>query len=338
MKKFLFFWLMSLGITLVYSQPRVSLEHNGNTTIFVGNGAFIEAYNAAVNGDTIFLPGGTFDLTSIYKSLKIYGAGVFPSATTTTGKTYLNGTLSIMEGASDFRLEGVEIMGALNFNTNQSINNVIIKRCKINSDINIPGGALNATNFSLLESVVLGNINIQNLTTGIFANNIIQGQINNTEGNLFTNNVFLYSYCGYYNHIPGFNGNNNLIQNNYFIRDCAQIIGGTANTFLNNVFINNPSGFGTNPTMSGNFFGNLATDILVNQSGDTFNFDHDYHLKTPASFIGTDASEVGIYGGSNPFKDQLIPENPHISVKNIATSTNTAGELQVEIKAEAQNR
>lgn len=338
MKKILFFLVMSLGIFTVYSQPRVSLEHNGNTTIFIGNGAFVEAYNASVDGDIIFLPGGTFDVPTIYKKLKIYGAGVFPDATTATGKTYLNGTLSIMEGSSDFRLEGVEIIGALNFNTNQPINNVIIKRCKINSDLNIPGSALNATNFNLIESVVLGNINIQNLTTGIFNNNIIQGQINSTEGNLFTNNIFLYSNCGYYDHIAGLYGSNNLFQNNIFTRSCAQIIGGTSNTFNKNIFVSNPTGFGTTPIMNGNFMGNVMADVLMNQTGAEFNFDHNYHLKNPASFVGTDNTQVGIYGGTNPFKEQMIPENPHISLKNIATSTNTSGELQVEIKAAAQSR
>lgn len=338
MKKILFFLAISLGIAMVYSQPRVSLEHNGSTTVFVGNSAWVSAYNAAVDGDIVFLPGGTFDVIDINKKLTIYGAGVFPSATTTTGKTYLNGAFSIYENADDTHIEGVEVLGGIGFNTNQAVNNIVIKRCKINGDINFYGGAMATTNFQLIESIVTGNLNLSNLTTGLFANNILQGQVSTSEGNVFTNNIFLYSSCGYYDHIPVLYGNNNLFQNNIFVRSCSQILGGIANKFYKNIFVGNPTGFGTNPEISGTFMGLVQADIFINQTGDTFNFDHNYHLKTPASYVGTDATEVGIFGGSDPFKEQMIPENPHISVKNIATSTNTSGELQVELKAESQNR
>lgn len=338
MRKFFFFLAMSLGIGFMYSQPRVSLEHNGTTTIFVGNGALVEAYNASVNGDVIFLPGGTFDLTGFNKSIKIYGAGAFPSATTTTGKTFLNGNLSLGEEADNFYLEGVEITGAVIFANNQSVNNVTIRRCIINSDINISGASWVTTNFALLESVVLGTLNFQNLQTGLIANNILQTFVRDSNGNMFTNNVFLHNECGYYGNYPLITGSNNTFQNNVSLRQCDNFVSGTGNKFIKNIFVINAAEFGTTPTLTDNYMNVDRATVFVNQTGNTANVNHNYHLANPTSYIGTDGTEVGLFGSTTPFKEQMIPENPHISVKNIQTSTNAAGELQIELKAEAQSR
>lgn len=338
MKKFLFFLAMCLGISLMYSQPRVSLEHNGITTIYVGNGALVSAYNAAVNGDVIYLPGGTFDVVTFNKNITIYGAGAFPAATTTTGKTYLNGNITLGEDADNFYLEGVEISGSVNFGYNQSVNNVTIKRCVLTSDVNINGTSWNATNFALLESVVIGNLNFSNLQTGLVANNILQAFVRDSNGNLFTNNIFLHSDCGYYGNYPLITGSNNTFQNNIYLRKCDNFVSGTGNKFQKNVFVINATAFGTTPTMTNNYMNVDNTTLFIDQTGNAANYDHNYHLVNPTAYLGTDATQVGIYGSTSPFKEQMIPENPHISVKNIGTSTNTAGELQIELKVEAQSR
>lgn len=338
MKKTLFFWMMCLGIGFMYSQPRVSLEHNGTTTIFVGNSALVSAYNAAADGDFIYLPGGTFDVPSFNKSLKIYGAGAFPAATITTGRTFLNGNLTVEDNADNFYIEGVEIMGGVILGYNQAVNNVTIKRCIINSDVNINGTLWNATNFALLESVVIGTLNFSNLQTGLIANNILQAFVRDSNGNLFTNNIFLHSDCGYYGNYPLISGSNNTFQNNISLRQCDNFLSGTGNKFVKNIFVINPSVLGTTPTLIDNYINIDRTAIFVNQTGNLADVNHNYHLVNPNLYPGTDATEVGIFGSSTPFKEQMIPENPHISVKNIQTSTNTAGELQIEIKAEAQSR
>lgn len=338
MKKIFFFLVMSLGIGFMYSQPRVSLEHSGTTTIFVGNGALVEAYNAAVNGDVIFLPGGTFDVPSFNKTIKVYGAGAFPDATINTGKTFLNGNVSIGDAADNFYLEGVEITGGVIFGYSQAVNNVTIRRCVIDSDVNVNGTLWNATNFALLESVIIGTLNLQNLQTGLVANNILQGYVRESNGNMFTNNIFLHNDCGYYGNYPLITGSNNTFQNNISLRQCDNFVSGTGNKFVKNIFAMNATSFGTTPTLLGNYMNIDPTTIFVNQTGTVANYAHNYHLVNPTTYLGTDGTEVGIYGSANPFKEQMIPENPHISLKNINTSTNTAGELQIEVKAEAQSR
>lgn len=68
-----------------------------------------------------------------------------------------------------------------------------------------------------------------------------------------------------------------------------------------------------------------------------FNYAHNYHLKSPTTYLGTDGTEVGIYGGTFPYKEGSVPRNPHIQLKNIASKTDDNGSLQIEIQVEAQD-
>ena len=51
------------------------LQHNGETKIFTGRDAFVNANAVAVDGDVITLSVGTFNIADITKSISLYGAG-----------------------------------------------------------------------------------------------------------------------------------------------------------------------------------------------------------------------------------------------------------------------
>jgi hypothetical protein len=53
--------------------------------------------------------------------------------------------------------------------------------------------------------------------------------------------------------------------------------------------------------------------------------------------MGTDATQIGLYGSVFPYKDGAVPINPHIQAKTIAPVTNSIGELNIDIKVAAQN-
>ena len=53
---------------------------------------------------------------------------------------------------------------------------------------------------------------------------------------------------------------------------------------------------------------------------------------------GTDGTDLGIYGGSFPWKNGSLPPNPHIQTKNISSATDPIGNLNVNIKVKAQER
>ena len=90
----------------------------------------------------------------------------------------------------------------------------------------------------------------------------------------------------------------------------------------NNYFINNYNSFFnffTNPTSAGEFRSN-----------------YDYRLTSTAAaqYLGTDNTQVGLYGTDNPFTN--VPTNPQITSKEVAKETDANGKLSVKFTVEAQ--
>ena len=91
---FIFTLVMLLTGSAAHSQNLIAVQ-NGNTPAFytVLDSAIIHAQN----GDTVYIPGGTFSLNvPVTKSLHIIGVGHNPDSTLATGKTVINGNLSLI--------------------------------------------------------------------------------------------------------------------------------------------------------------------------------------------------------------------------------------------------
>jgi hypothetical protein len=174
----------------------------------------------------------------------------------------------------------------------------------------------------------------------LVANNIIQSKMSYFDNTLFKNNIQMYYVCG---GGPLAYINNSSFQNNvmlfgwgpcggnYFMSNC------NTNDFQKNAFNFSP-GFpdGTN-TGSGNWNGINPATFFLTQSGYSFSYSHNYHLQAPATYIGTDATQIGLYGSGFPYKDGAVPINPHIQTKTVAPATTCSGELNINFKAAAQN-
>jgi len=336
-------YFLSFIFVVVFSttaQQKVALHHIGTTTIFSGSNPLIDAYTAAVANDTIYLPGGTFvPPTNFDKKIAVFGAGHYEIATLATGKTFINGNVILKENADNFYIEGIEINGNFTFSDNESVNQVIIKRCKINGSLNVAGNlSIPSTNFGLFGSVVLGNIDLANAQNVLISNSIIQSRVFNSIGNMFNNNIMLDEYVNYGNEAP-INGDNNQVNNNIFTKvNYANVIVGNGNVAKNNLCALATPSFGTLPTLSGNYFGIAQTAIFISQSGASFGYLQDYHLQNTTSYLGLDGTQVGIYGGLFLYKEEAIPANPHIESKTIAPQTNASGELNIQVVVKAQNK
>ena len=334
MKKITFSFVFVLLGILAFGQQKVALHHNGTTTIFGGSNPFNDAYLASVSNDTIYLPGGNLPYPSnIDKSLVIIGAGHYPATTIATNRTVLNGSLSIGENADNLYLEGIEIAATLSFNNNQKVDGVIIKRCRINIIGYGGDGTTPCINNTIRECVINSYIDFSNAKSLLFSNNIIGGYIANGIELGISNNIFLYS-----SYPPTFNGiDNSDISNNIFLQATMDYIHTSCelSTFSNNIFTGIP------PVGSNTFVNShnsvATTGLFVNQTGNTFDYAHDYHLVNPGTHLGTDGNQVGIYGGFFPFKDSAVPINPNIISKTIAPQTNANGELNFQIQVKAQN-
>ncbi len=329
--------LATITFGLNVNAQKVALHSGGNVSIFNGTAALVDAYNQSVNGDTIYLPGGGFTApSSVNKKLTVYGAGHYLDSTQVTGKTFWNGNLSFGVDADQFFIEGVEITGNITFPYNGVVDNVTIARCKINGSVAIEGTFATPSNNLLFYNNVIGqNMNLQNAQNALVNNNIIQKGVYYSKGNSFFNNVFLErSPSGYYEHFAGCD--NNLIYNNVFYTYAYYGESGNNNDFRNNLYTTATPGLGTNPTSIGNYFSVSQTAIFVDISSSTFSYTANYHLQSPATYLGTDGTEIGIYGGVyNPYKEGAVPSTPHFQFQNIAPSTSN-GLLNVQINAAAQ--
>lgn len=334
MKKLILSLLMLLMATLLWAQYRVALHSNGNVTIFGGGNPFTEAYNAAVDGDTIYLPGGNLLYPgTIDKSLTIKGVGHYPVATTATNKTELSGNLTIGANADYLHIEGIHLTGTLTFNNNAKVDFVTLKRSRFGG-IHFRGSGATPCENNVISECIVGWINGENASYLLVSNNIIVAQINYGTQLGITNNIFLSEISGFTRYITNSNVTNNIFM--YINNPSDFLFGSAGNSLDKNVFRINPSA-GSN-TMLDNYIDVDISSVFQTIPSDIFNYDANYGLLEAAqsTYLGNEGTQVGIYGGTFPFKTHSVPTNPTITAKNIAPQTNDDGELTVQITVEAQ--
>lgn len=323
----------------------ITLQHNGGTSVFYGQSAFSDGYNAAVNGDTLYLSAGYFSApSSIAKGLKVIGSGHFPDSEGAILKrtTILSG-LNINAGADNLSLEGMYINGDINYQGNSSINHVKVKRCRLNNiSFNSASTAASKNNCSFIECYIGGRINFSHYGNDFSICNSVIGRydyVNNMYRNssilnidgsaLIKNNIVL----GDQDSLIYINGS--IIENNIF--KYPIFFNSNNNHFSNNLFVSSDVNFGSNSALN-NTFGILQASLFVNPEGSSADYTQDYHLKIPTAYLGTDSTQVGIYGGETPFKDSGTPSNPQITKMVITNQTDANGNLKVSFTVKAQDR
>jgi hypothetical protein len=308
-----------------FSQKAVLLHKtNGTQQAFYSSQPLADAYNAAGNGDTIYVPGGFFSPVNIDKRLKLYGAGHYPDSTQATGTTILTGGFNIYDNADSTLVEGFQVNGNILVIAGSAY--VKIRRNRI-------GVVTIAGNFGQVDGNVLNSISGGGDLNLLISNNIIETYITSCgNGTVVRNNLFLSEYYPLYS--PG--NTYVLFENNIFSGTNASWNYNdysTFNTFTKNVFYITPN-WGNNAA-SGNYLG--QSNVFVSQSGFTFNYAHNYHLQNPGNYPGVDATQCGIYGGMFIYKEGAVPANPHIISKTISATTDAQGKLNATIKVAAQN-
>lgn len=354
MKKFYFLPFLFLSI-IGFAQKQFVVQ-NGTTRTFDDINVAVAAANA---GDTIYLPGGGFNLdpATIDKTLHWRGVGHYPDSTAATGFTQITTYDVYFTGDCDnSTFEGIYFLHNVRFGSNDNeCTGIAMKRCRVagaiymRSTTDISSGnpdlafyltecvtssivANYGMNVRVEKSMIFGTVN--NFSLSYFNHNAINDYDNSSSYDVinycqncqFTNNVFGYHY--------GLRGSANCnFENNIFTG--AMPYDATTSTF---------SG-------SGNLY-NTGTDIYTSIATNNYTFEYvnDYHLNASAtgtnedgttgiSVIGTasDGTNAGVYGTSLPYKEGAVPYSPHIQT---ATIDNQAvnGNLGVQIKVAAQER
>lgn len=338
MKKTILLLLLNLPSVFLPAQTQFAVVKPDGTTHICPT--LDSAYNKAENGDNLYLPGGAFSLSYDFnKAINLIGAGHYAdssAATTTTRIT--NGTFYILQGASGGSIQGIKFNGAITFGKttqNDSVSNFQIFRCYVNNNLGFFSSRCN--NVFVNESVLNSVLAINNTQNFVLKKSIVGGNLYSSSSfSIFENTLFLY---GGGSAIFSIGFSNSTFKNNIFLYASPGSISNTSYcSFINNLFAYAPA-FPSNSYNSyvGNIYG--ATTIFVNQTGYSYSEQHNYHLAntSPGISAGSDGTDVGIYGTSNPTAEGWVPTNPHIYYKQVATQTNASGQLPVNIKVRTNN-
>lgn len=327
----------------VNAQSPVVLQHNGVSTLFPKAEGFTNAYNAAVHGDTIYLPGGFFDGITVNKKIAILGAGHHPDSTRSTYATQINGSLTLGQDADSCHLEGLHITGHINTTANNKMDRLRIRRNMIDGNVTLDGDRTAASmHVEISGNVIRGSVDLSNTLSVVLCNNVFQSRVHyvyqgSITNNVFTNNPYLPA-VGYYNNV--YDCDYSKIENNVFIHTQAPLgFSYCDNSVINNNLFTVATNYVyyTNNLPTGNFSGIGSSTVLMNWTSTSYLYTDNYHLQTPGSYIGIDGSQIGIYGGMRPWKEGSLPMIPHIQAKVIAANTDAEGKIQVQVKVSAQN-
>lgn len=333
MKKSLYFLILAacLLFSAANAQNQIALQHNGATTLFT---TIPDAVAAAVSGDTIYLPGGSFPGFNIDKTLAVIGVGHHPDSTVATGMTFISGTIGLNSGDCDGSLfAGLRINGGINVNVVDN-DYVQISRCFLSSGISIGDGSENWT----ISECILSHIS--SINNSFVGNNLFYVQVSNAQNCQISNNIFLNpsnsaitgDFCTVNNNIFYYSSlssiDNSLFNNNIW----------SSGSQLNGILAN--GNIGTGNVNDPNFdalFNNFSYAAYGGNLDSLYQFD--FHLANPAyNTGGTDGTPIGIYGGTFPWKDGSIPFNPQILFQNIESATDQNGNLLINIHVKAQDQ
>jgi hypothetical protein len=337
MKKILISMVMlALSISLS-AQGRFVIQNGENSQVYT---TFPSAFAALVDGDTLYIPGGTYVIgdINIDKKVVFIGAGHYPAYTSASGQTILQGNIRYITGSDYSRLEGVHLTGSVLIGTNasnQNVNFLTISRCNLNGIKLFASNPATAQNIHITENVIRGAIDGGNAQQVLIEKNIVTNIYVFNNNVVISNNIVLQVNSDTFQQIHSCLFQNNVILHNgsYFLYNSS------SNTFLNNLFVKAIT-FAAPDYGSGNIISQPLASIFVNYPGGAFSYDFDFHLQetSPGNDAGTDGFDIGIYGTAVPYKEGAVPFNPHITLQQISPTTDAQGNLEVEVQISAQER
>lgn len=361
MKSRFLFLLLFTSISTI-AQNLIAVQNGGVPAFYTTMDAAI--FNA-VNGDTLFLPGGIIQATGnirLVKSIHIVGVGYDADSNIVTGNTVIPNTIEILGSVKGVSITGIYAKSHVLI-IHDSVSNIEISRCYFNQ-ITIGGSSsVPASNISIIESVIDYDISasvtssawplnvvIHNSFVGQFSTQIspLTTDASDSKWNGLTiKNCILLGSSWYYEYIARI-GMLKHIQYSTF-ENCIILDRGdfaiTGAQCYNNTFRNcltNTSSSYIPPLPSNSIincvFDQSLNDIFINNQSDYFTITNNYHLKpnSAGKNAGSDGTDIGFYGGVFPWKEGGIPFNPHIQAKNLSGKTDNTGNLNVNIKVAAQ--
>jgi len=361
MKKSILLSLLMASFTLgsMAQVPQIArVSNSGLTTLYPGTPTYLKkAMNEAQDDDYIYLPGITFSIDSLtFKHrVNIVGAGYYPDSSKYVGRTILSSCNAYLcAGAAGGSLQGVNLSNNI---ISKHCSSFTVSKCMFNSaqlDDSVnnyfsassisynPNYYKNYNGYLYLNNCIVTNHLTNNSTYAVnnccftvnANNSIISDDATGYGGSVFTNCVILTPYN------TSYSGSYNVYRNCIL----AERGSGLNSTYYNCHFIN----FSTTALSSLTSSATLVNCTSTTNTTETFvggacptsfptsnSYTFDFHVKSTsvAAVSGLDGTDKGIYGTTSPYDPTPYP---HIYYEVIAPSTDAQGQLQINVKAQAQ--
>lgn len=337
MKTIFIIFVISALTTSLFAQD-IIVQRGDSAELFH---SFDSAYAYAQDDDYIYLPPRVFSGNkTINKKIHLVGAGGMADSLETHDITRL-GHLFLKDGASGSTYTGLNLSGI--YPEDSLLNNVIFMDCRISAfnthlaiSNTVNDDLINIKNIGFYRCFIHSSSKFENAKDFRIKNCIVLGGIERINGFEIEHSIFLsphtgwgagisikyFKNCVFRNNIVVISSSDqggNFFQNNIGIGPIGtQILLPVGETIYNDVF--------ELATWSGSYNSPILTDST----------DYRIHSVSVAKNAATNGTDLGVYGGSIPFKHAL-GRNPTYKLFYINGETNNQGQLPVQIKVKANN-
>lgn len=328
MKKLFSLLAMLTAIVLTagaQSMQVATLSHDGTITSYTSADALRRAYEAAVDGDVITLSSGVFNSVSFEKRITVRGAGMGVKVNDTDPyiePTIIKGSFNIVADGTpenSFKMEGVLCSDCVDFG---GLNNSQFSKCKF-MDITFRNVNAGLSNVTFIHCIFEHGDFGYNATMNFYSCYLNNIGCQHTSLITFTNCVYDVSTTDNPNKF-------HVLKNSIIIRDNADEFHSRCNQAYNTICIGNAS---TSSDLYKSLQQNNGT--ILPAGTELFKEGTFYQLTDEVKkYLGSDGTEVGIYGGSLPFDP--TPTNPQIVKFNVAPKTTADGKLSIDIEVNAK--
>lgn len=347
--------LLTVSVASVFAQSSLVavLNHNDTISMFYGITALSQAYNKSVDGDVITLSSGNFNATSLSKKVSICGAGMEQDSVNNIQPTVLIGNFAITSSGSGSVLESIYHSGVItlgraktNYVSAENVNKVQFVKCRLGeltcakSSLNLSSSLTSTSGYNArVEALSVIQCTIKGITalgSATIVNSYVgaPGMLSNSLSN--DRMYYECTNCVVYGSLA-----NNHVKYSTFT-NCI-LIG--SNTLASTNMASNCIGIYTGSVSDTDLFSDLpqASNVSFTKSSDvfkTFRANGTASVKDSDSFelldaikeryLGTDGTEIGMYGGNLPFNPQ--PMSLKIKKFNVASKSTLDGKLSVDIE------
>lgn len=344
-KSFLAAFVAVFGcVNQVFAQSQLAtLFQDGDVKTFYGINALREAHSSAKHGDVITLSSGTFNPVRITKAITLRGAGMQYDSIAKVEPTIIIGefNLSINNDSTlqgnTLTMEGIYHNSSIKLET--AVYNAQFVKCRFNrigetAKSNVLGNSLRNTTF--INCLISGQLIAEEYASITCVNSYIRDpyQSVTTSDQQYAN--FEFQNCVVYQSYSNYNPSYSIYRN-CIIRGYASIIIPSSSIAYNCIGLYS-SGMFDYMLNKSNKYVSSASSVFKTWNGSSLVsnlLDENLELTDAAKtkYLGTDSTQVGIYGGSIPFTAR--PSNPQITKLNVASKSTADGKLSVDIEVKA---